>query len=118
MMRQYEKELRMHSKELIGTQRALVAAQEELLKIQRQLLEKRETEITAVQTTAQQEMKSFASVLETEVATALAPKKIQTVEERRERKQLVSELKEKVKQSPGTHFIIRGKRVLEAPRDN
>ena len=41
-----------------------------------------------------------------------------TVEERRERKQLVSELKEKVKQSPGTHYIIRGKRVLEAPKDN
>ena len=41
-----------------------------------------------------------------------------TVEERRERKQLVVELKEKVKQSPGTHYIIHGKRVLVAPRDN
>ena len=213
---QLEKELKIHSTELIKTQRNLVAAQEELLKIQRQLLEKREVEITAVQSTAQQEMKSFAAVLEKECASALAPKKIQsaivaasedrgcniiihgleelkdnvngekletqikslfgeleeapkvqsaerlgkqsssarpvkvvlrsrdaqisilskksllkgndkfgkvfispdrTVEERKERKKLVVELKEKVKQSPGTHFIIRGKRVLEAPRD-
>ena len=78
MMRQYEKELKSHSKELIETQRKLVAAQEELLSIQKQLVEKREVEITAVQTTAQQEIKSFASVLEKECATALAPKKIQS----------------------------------------
>ena len=211
-----EKELKKQSKELIKTQRALVAAQEELIGIQKQLLEKREVEITAVQSTAQQEMKSFASVLEKECASALAPKKIQsaivaasedrgcniiihgleelknstdsdeletqikslfseleeapkvesverlgkqsssarpvkvvlrsktaqmsvlskksrlkgtdkfrkvfispdrTVEERKERKKLVVELKDMVKRSPGTHYIIRGKRVLEAPRD-
>ena len=60
------------------TQRDLVAAQEELLKIQSFSLEQRETEITAVQITAQQEMKSFASVLEKECATVLALKKIQS----------------------------------------
>jgi hypothetical protein len=63
---------------LIKAQRDLVAAQEELLNIQRQLLEKREVEITAVQSTAQQEIKSFSSVLKEECATALAPKKIQS----------------------------------------
>ena len=73
-----EKELKSHSKELIKTQRDLVAAQEELIKMQRQLLVKRDTEITAVQTTAQQELKSFATVLEKECASALAPKKIQS----------------------------------------
>eukprot|EP00116_Pleurobrachia_bachei_P011356 sb/3471618/ len=46
--------------------------------MQRQLLEKRETEIAAVQTTAQEEMKSFAVVVKKECATALAPKKIQS----------------------------------------
>eukprot|EP00116_Pleurobrachia_bachei_P010186 sb/3470448/ len=124
-----ERELKRQSKELIKTQKNLVAAQEELLNIQMQLLEKREVEITAVQSTAQKEMKSFASVLEKEWASALAPKKIQsaivaasedrgTLEEREERKKLVIELKEKAKQSPGTHYIIRGNRVLEAPRDS
>ena len=39
-------------------------------------------------------------------------------EERKVRKQLVDKLKEMVKRSPGTHYIIRGNRVLEAPRDN
>ena len=77
-LKRYEKELRLRSEELIKVQRDLVAAQGELLKMQRQLIEKRETEITAVQTTAQQEMKSFSSVLEKKCATALAPKKIQT----------------------------------------
>ena len=57
--------------------RDLVAAQEELLKIQRQLLEKREVDGTR-RSTAQEEMKSFASVLEKECASALAPKKIQS----------------------------------------
>ena len=214
-LKQLEKELKLQSKELIKNQRNLVAAQEELLKMQRQLLEKREEEIAAVQSTAQQEMKSFATVLEKKCASALAPKKIhsaivaasedrgcniiihgleelkdnsdkletqvkslfseleeapkvnsverlgkqtssarpvkvvlrsrdaqmsimskkallkgndkfgkvfispdRSVEERKERKQLVDKLKEMVKRSPGTHYIIRGNRVLEAPRDN
>ena len=41
-----------------------------------------------------------------------------SVEERKERKQLVDKLKEMIKRSPGTHYIIRGNRVLEAPRDD
>jgi len=77
-LKKFEKELRLRSEELIKTQRDLVSAQEELLKIQRQLLDKREEEITAVQSTAQQEMKSFAAILEKGCASALAPKKIQT----------------------------------------
>eukprot|EP00116_Pleurobrachia_bachei_P003560 sb/3463822/ len=74
MVKKVEKELKTRSEELIKTQRDLVAAQEELIKMQRQLLEKRETEIAAVQTTTQEEMKSF--VVKKECATALAPKKI------------------------------------------
>ena len=213
MVKECEKELREQGKELIKAQRDLVAAQEELLKIQRQLLEKREVEITAVQSTAQEEMKSFASVLEKECASALAPKKIQsaivaasedrgcniiihgleesrnsgveletqiksllfeleetqnvksaerlgrqsltarpvkvvlenrdaqmsilskkirlkrsdkfdkvyispdrTLEERNERRQLVDRLKDMVQSSPGKHYFIRGKEVIEAPR--
>ena len=212
MVRECEKELRQHGKELIKAQRDLVAAQEELLNIQRQLLEKREVEITAVQSTAQQELKSFSSVLKEECASALAPKKIQsaivaasedrgcniiihgleesvnssveletqvesllvelgetqnvksvermgrqsltvrpvkvvlksrdaqmsilskksrlkrtgkfdkvyispdrTLEERNERRQLVDRLKEMVQRSPGKHYFIRGKEVVEAP---
>ena len=41
-----------------------------------------------------------------------------SVEERKERKQLMVKLKEMVIRAPGTHYIIRGNRVLEAPRDN
>eukprot|EP00116_Pleurobrachia_bachei_P010520 sb/3470782/ len=78
MVRKCKEELRQHGKELIRAQRDLVAAQEELINIQRQLLEKREVEITAVQSTAQQEMKSFISVLKDECASALVPKKIQS----------------------------------------
>ena len=40
-----------------------------------------------------------------------------TIEERKERKTLVSRMKAMIQGSPGTHFIIRGNEVLEAPRE-
>ena len=39
-----------------------------------------------------------------------------TLEERNERRQLVDRLKDMVQSSPGKHYFIRGKEVIEAPR--
>eukprot|EP00116_Pleurobrachia_bachei_P009898 sb/3470160/ len=61
--------------ELIAGQRS---AQDRLVKLQCQLLEKRDDEISAVQSTAEQEIKSFTSILEKECETALAPQRIRT----------------------------------------
>ena len=72
-----EKKLLERQEELISSQRALVEAQAQLVKLQAQLLEKREEVIANVQNTAQEEMKSFASVLQKGCATALAPHRIQ-----------------------------------------
>ena len=62
--------------EVIAAQRALVESQESLIKLQCQLLEKRDKEITAVKSTAEQEIKSFSSVLQKGCDTALAPKRV------------------------------------------
>ena len=64
--------------ELISSQRALLEAQDQLVKLQCQLLEKRDKEITAVQSTAEEEIKTFASVIQKGCDTALAPKRIRT----------------------------------------
>ena len=62
--------------ELIVGQRSLVEAQDRLVKLQCQLLEKRDEEITAVQSTAEQEIKLFSSVLQKGCDVALAPKRV------------------------------------------
>ena len=72
-----EKKLVERQEELLSSQRALVEAQAQLVKLQAQLLEKREAAITSVKTTAQEEMRSFASVLKKGCDTALAPQRIQ-----------------------------------------
>ena len=46
------------------------------MKLQCQLLEKRETEISAVQSKAQSEMKSFAYVVQRSCDTAVAPTRV------------------------------------------
>ena len=73
-----ERRIMQSQEELIAGQRSLVEAQDRLVKLQCQLLEKRDEEISAVQSTAEQEIKSFASVLEKECETALAPQRIRT----------------------------------------
>ena len=73
-----ERRIMQSQEELIAGQRSLVEAQDRLVKLQCQLLEKRDEEISAVQCTAEQEIKSFASVLEKECETALAPQRIRT----------------------------------------
>ena len=72
-----ERKLLERQEELLSSQRALVEAQAQLVKLQAQLLEKREAAITSVQNTAQEEMKSFASVLQKGCDKALAPHRIQ-----------------------------------------
>jgi hypothetical protein len=73
-----ERRLLDSQEELIASQRALVEAQGQLVKLQCQLLEKRDKEITAVQSTAEEEIKTFSSVLKKGCDTALAPKRIRT----------------------------------------
>ena len=73
-----ERKLLDSQEELIASQRALVEAQDQLVKLQCQLLEKRDKEISAVQSTAEEEIKTFSSVLKKGCDTALAPKRIQT----------------------------------------
>ena len=51
-------------------------SQDSLIKLQCQLLEKRDKEISAVQSTAEQEIKSFSSVLQKGCDVALAPKRV------------------------------------------
>jgi hypothetical protein len=75
---EYERRIIQCQEELITAQRSLVEAQERLVKLQCQLLEKRDEEISAVQSTAEQEIKSFSSVLARECDTALAPQRIRT----------------------------------------
>ena len=62
--------------ELITAQQLLVEAQDRLVKLQCELLEKRDGEIIAVQSTAEKEIKSFASVLQKNCETALAPQRV------------------------------------------
>ena len=51
-------------------------AQDKLVKLQCELLEKRDKEITAVQSTAEKEIKTFSSVLKKGCDTALAPQRV------------------------------------------
>ena len=71
-----EKRLMQCQEELIASQRLLVETQDRLVKLQCQLLEKRETEISEVQTTAQEEIRSFSDVLQKSCDTALAPQRV------------------------------------------
>ena len=73
-----ERKLLDIQEELIVSQRSLVEAQGHLVKLQCELLEKRDKEITAVQSTAEEEIKTFSSVLKKSCDTALAPKRIST----------------------------------------
>ena len=73
-----ERKLLDSQEEVIVSQRALVEAQGQLVKLQCELLEKRDKEITAVQSTAEEEIKTFSSVLQKRCDTALAPKRIST----------------------------------------
>ena len=73
-----ERRLLDGQEELIASQRALVEAQGQLVKLQCELLDKRDKEITAVQSTAEEEIKTFSSVLKKQCDTALAPKRIST----------------------------------------
>ena len=71
-----ERRLLDSQEELIAAQRTLVESQDTLVKLQCQLLEKRDKEITAVQSTAEEEIKSFSSVLKKGCDTALAPQRV------------------------------------------
>ena len=73
-----ERKLLDSQEELIASQRALVEAQAQLVKLQCELLEKRDEEITAVQSTAEEEIKTFSSVLKKQCDTVLTPKRIST----------------------------------------
>ena len=71
-----ERRLLDSQEELITAQRSLVESQDTLVKLQCQLLEKRDKEITAVQSTAEKEIKTFSSVLKKGCDTALAPQRV------------------------------------------
>ena len=73
-----ERRLLDSQEELISAQKALVESQDRLVKLQCQLLEKRDKEITAVQSTAEEEIKTFSAVLQKGCDSALAPKRIRT----------------------------------------
>ena len=73
-----ERKLLDSQEELIVSQRALVEAQGQLVKLQCELLGKRDKEITAVQSAAEEEIKTFSSVLKKSCDSALAPKRIRT----------------------------------------
>ena len=72
-----EQNLLRRQEELLTVHRSLKESQERLVKLQCELLEKREAEISAVQSTAQTEIKSFADVLQKKCDSALAPKRVQ-----------------------------------------
>ena len=76
-MEESEQNLLRRQEELLTVHRSLKESQEKLVKLQCELLEKRDTEINAVQSTAQTEIKSFADVLQKQCNSALAPKRVQ-----------------------------------------
>ena len=71
-----EKRILQCQEDLIAAQKSLAESQSRLVKLQCQLLEKRDAEISAVQSTAVSEMKTFASVLQKSCDTALAPARV------------------------------------------
>ena len=74
---EHERRVLRCQEDLIAAQKSLVEAQDRLVQLQCQLLERRDTEISAVQSTAQKEIKSFADVLQKNCDVALAPKRVQ-----------------------------------------
>ena len=76
-MEEHERRVLQCQEDLIAAQKSLVEAQDRLVQLQCQLLERRDNEISAVQSTAQKEIKSFADVLQKNCDVALAPKRVQ-----------------------------------------
>ena len=74
---EYERKVLRCQEEMITVQRSLAESQDRLVKLQCQLLDRRDAEISAVKSTAETEMKSFATVLQKSCDVALAPKRVQ-----------------------------------------